>query len=153
MAYNRRRWGGDGWTHSLRRKGAAVGAPFANWKVWPNTLKAHRLMRLAGAERNDMMKAALFRACYEEGRNVSDTETLVELAVANGMDADTTRTYLCGDEGEAEVLQEIDEARRLGVSGVPFFVIDGDAVKRPFGFSGAVGSEELVALFEEVSGK
>ena len=30
LAYNRRRWGSDGWTHSLRAKGRRVGAPFAD---------------------------------------------------------------------------------------------------------------------------
>jgi hypothetical protein len=39
MAYNQRRWGGDGWTHSLRRSGKADGANFSDWKWWPNTLK------------------------------------------------------------------------------------------------------------------
>ena len=41
------------------------------------------------------------------------------------MDEGTTRAYLEGSEGEEEVLEEIDKARQLGVSGVPFFVIDG----------------------------
>ena len=69
-AYNRRRWGGDGWTQSLRRRGATVGTPFADWRVWPNTLRAHRLMRLAGPERNNAMKTALFEACYGESPDV-----------------------------------------------------------------------------------
>ena len=109
-------------------------------------------MKLAGADRNDAMKAALFQACYEQGRNVSDVECLVELAVSQGMDEDATRAHLSGDEGEDEVLEDIENARRLGVSGVPFFVIDGDAVKRPYGFSGAVGSKELLAMMNEVAG-
>ena len=41
--YCRRRWGGDGWTRSLRAKGKQVGANFANWKYWPNTNKAHQV--------------------------------------------------------------------------------------------------------------
>ena len=43
LAYNRRRWGGDGWTHDLRRSGAPDGAAFSNWQWWPNTLKASPL--------------------------------------------------------------------------------------------------------------
>lgn len=39
LAYNRRRWAGDGWTHDLRRSGAPDGAKFADWQWWPNTLK------------------------------------------------------------------------------------------------------------------
>lgn len=35
-------WGGDGWTHDLRRSGAPDGATFKDWQWWPNTLQAHR---------------------------------------------------------------------------------------------------------------
>lgn len=44
-AYCRRRWGGDGWTNSL--PGKREGSKFQNWKVWPNTLLAVRLLHLA----------------------------------------------------------------------------------------------------------
>ena len=43
-AYNIRRWGSSGWTHSLKRSGQKVGANFDNWVTWPNTLRAHQLV-------------------------------------------------------------------------------------------------------------
>ena len=63
--YNRRRWGSDGWTHSLRAAGAPDGALFAKWDWWPNTLHAHRLMALASRHgKGRHAKEALFRlAC------------------------------------------------------------------------------------------
>lgn len=39
MAYNRRRWGSDGWTQGLRASGRKSGAMFRDWRWWPNTLK------------------------------------------------------------------------------------------------------------------
>ena len=66
-AYCRRRWGGDGWTRSLRQKGERVGAPFANWKVWPNTLLAHALLAHVGEARESALKERLFEGVYERG--------------------------------------------------------------------------------------
>ena len=75
LAYNRRRWGSDGWTHSLRAKGRKVGAPLADWKIWPNTLRAHQLLRFAPRETRPQLKKAMFEAIYEktgsEGRAAS----------------------------------------------------------------------------------
>merc|ERR1719261_1396631 len=70
LAYNRRRWGSDGWTHSLRAKGRKVGAPFADWKIWPNTLRAHQLLRFAPREKEAQLKKACFEAIYENGEDV-----------------------------------------------------------------------------------
>lgn len=46
MAYNVRRWGGDGWTHSMRTSSKKDGCKFSDWKIWPNTLNAHKLILL-----------------------------------------------------------------------------------------------------------
>ena len=83
QAYNERRWGSDGWTSSLRRKGREVGARFDNWVTWPNTLQCHRLMRWAGPEKHGALKEILFRKCYEQGANVSDLECLEKVANPN----------------------------------------------------------------------
>ena len=63
LAYNRRRWGSDGWTHSLRAKGRKVGAPFANWKIWPNTLRAHQLLRFAPREKEKCAPSLVLAPC------------------------------------------------------------------------------------------
>ena len=157
VAYNARRWGGDGWTRSLRAKGRAVGAQFSSWRYWPNALRAHRLMRCAQRQEaeTETVKTALFKACYEEGKNISSTETLAQIGAACGLaegDEAAVSSYLASDDGEREVIEECRNASRSGVSGVPYFIIDGDAVDRPYGFSGAISANELLELFEEVSG-
>jgi predicted DsbA family dithiol-disulfide isomerase len=45
--YNRRRWGGDGWTRSMKQMGRKEGAPYNNWVTWPNTTHCSRLLLLA----------------------------------------------------------------------------------------------------------
>ncbi|CAN0472056.1 unnamed protein product, partial [Ectocarpus sp. 8 AP-2014] len=47
LAYNKRRWGGDGWTASLKRSSKKDGCDFAKWETWPNSLLAHRLQKFA----------------------------------------------------------------------------------------------------------
>lgn len=47
LAYNVRRWGGDGWCADLRRSGARDGAAFADWRWWPNSVGGHQLILYA----------------------------------------------------------------------------------------------------------
>jgi predicted DsbA family dithiol-disulfide isomerase len=93
-----------------------------------NTLNAHRLLRFAeqeyGAEIQRAVAAALFRAHFAEGRDVSDPSTLAEIGAASGMDRGRAVAYLQSNEGIAEVQAQIDEARQLGVSAVPTFVFN-----------------------------
>lgn len=93
-----------------------------------NTLAAHRLLRLAERERGAAVQRALaerlFRAHFAEGKDVGDAATLADLAAEEGMDRERVRAYLASSEGEREVRQEIDAARRLGITAVPTFVFD-----------------------------
>ena len=80
MAYNRRRWGGDGWTVQLRQSGKPDGALFRDWRTWPNTLQAHRLAWFAEqAGKGGLAQERLFEETYERGGNISDATTLAEV--------------------------------------------------------------------------
>lgn len=150
MAYNERRWGSDGWTRSLRAKGANCGAPFANWKTWPNTFKAHQLMQFAPHEKEGRLKHALFEAIYEKGQNVSDVETLCRIATDNGVDANGFRKVLDTTDSKAQVRKSCEMAKARGVTGVPFFVLHGAENKQPIGFSGAVDTQDFLKMFHEL---
>ena len=63
-AYNERRWGGDGWTRSMKASGRKEGAPYENWKWWPNTTHASRLLMFA--ERFGLGGAQHPRSCDNE---------------------------------------------------------------------------------------
>eukprot|EP00271_Cylindrocystis_brebissonii_P011203 TRINITY_DN280_c1_g1_i1.p1 TRINITY_DN280_c1_g1~~TRINITY_DN280_c1_g1_i1.p1 ORF type:complete len:207 (+),score=37.78 TRINITY_DN280_c1_g1_i1:122-742(+) len=132
MAYNVRRWGSDGWTQSLRRAGAKNGLKFADWRWWPNTFHAHRLVHLASqAGRGSEAKQLLLEKTYEDGANVSDLAVLCDVGEALGLEG--IREALESDAGKAEVIEEDRRAKsELNVRGVPYFLVD----NRVF-FSGA----------------
>ncbi|MEV0947449.1 DsbA family oxidoreductase [Rhodococcus sp. NPDC049939] len=86
-----------------------------------NTFDAHRLIHLAGESRDALMDA-LFRAHFSDGVAIDDRAELVKIASRVGLDADTVREWLESDAGADAVRADLNAARQLGVSGVPFFV-------------------------------
>jgi predicted DsbA family dithiol-disulfide isomerase len=106
-----------------------------------NTFDAHRLVHLARERgRQDAVVEGLFRAYFTEQRSLFDHASLETLANDVGLDPDDARHVLEGKKYSDAVAADIDEARALGVSGVPFFVFDGR-----FGVSGA----QQVEVFAE----
>jgi predicted DsbA family dithiol-disulfide isomerase len=107
-----------------------------------SSFDGHRLIHLAARHGlQNEMEERLFRARFTDGKLISDHDTLVELAVELGLDADEVRTMLAGDEFADEVRQDEATAHRFGISGVPMFVVD-----RAFGASGAQPPEQLLVL-------
>ena len=162
-AYCKRRWGNSDWTDRLRATGTPEGATFGNWQWWPNTLKGHQWI-LYGKEKHNAdtskANALLFKALYEDGENLSETNTLVKLAAEEFPDwnSDDLREFLDDNKGVMEVQQEIRSGReRFGIKGVPFFIVGKDndesssSNKKPYAFSGAQQSETFVKLFRELS--
>jgi predicted DsbA family dithiol-disulfide isomerase len=109
----------------------------------PNTVAAHRVIRMAEAAGvQDAVVDALFRAYFQQGRDIGDAATLAEIAAEAGMDGAAVAAMLAGDEGREEVIARDMAARQAGVSGVPSFVMD-----RHLLFSGAVPPERMVEAF------
>jgi predicted DsbA family dithiol-disulfide isomerase len=91
-----------------------------------NTFDAHRVLHLAG-ERGvqDAVKERFLLGYMTEGAPIGDPETLVRLAAQAGLDAGEVHEALTSGAYVAEVRADEDEAHRLGIHGVPFFVIGG----------------------------
>lgn len=106
-----------------------------------NTFHAHQLVyaakstgdtpAAAAAAGADMFEA-LFRAHFTAGRNIADTDTLVEIAEEFGLDGDIVADVLESGEYADEVRGDIRDAAILEITSVPFFVVGGK-----FGLSGA----------------
>jgi len=130
----------------LLAAGRAEGIEFAFSRIrrTPNTLRAHRLVRRAGAAGiAEPVVEALFRGYFLAGADLGDIATLAALAAPAGLDEADTRAWLEGDEGTAEVVAEDRRARRLGIHAVPCFVLeDGYAI------SGAQEPEMFLPLFD-----
>jgi predicted DsbA family dithiol-disulfide isomerase len=110
-----------------REAGAAVGLTFNFEAITraPNTMLSHRLLALTTETERAAMVRALYDAYFEHGQDVGDLDTLVGVAAAQGLNPDSARTRLLSDAGSAEVLADVAWAKRLGISGVPFFLLDG----------------------------
>ncbi|MGH9283742.1 MAG: DsbA family oxidoreductase, partial [Acidimicrobiales bacterium] len=108
-----------------------------------NTFDAHRLLHLAGERgRRAELEEQLMAACLTRGESVGDPELLVRGAVGAGLDGDDARAVLAGDAYAGAVRADEEEARRLGIHAVPFFVIDGQ------GLAGAQPADTLLAALE-----
>ena len=111
----------------IRARGEELGFSFdfnARSRTW-NTLAAHRLLHWAEGEgRQPALKRALLVANFSEGRNVSDRDTLVEIATGVGLDADRARAILDSDEFAEEVRSAEQFFQRGGISGVPATIIE-----------------------------
>jgi predicted DsbA family dithiol-disulfide isomerase len=115
-----------------------------------NTFNAHRLSWFAAKEGGPALKMrlveALFKAQFTDGHNVADPETLVSLATGVGLDAERVRAFLASSAGAAEIEDELEAGRALGITGVPTFVFEGK-----WGVSGAQEPETLRQVLEQVS--
>jgi predicted DsbA family dithiol-disulfide isomerase len=87
------------------------------------------------------MKERLMRAYLTEGELMSDHATLERLAVEAGLPADEVRDMLASDRFAAAVREDERTAGSLGISAVPFFVVD-----RALGASGAQPPEAMGEL-------
>jgi predicted DsbA family dithiol-disulfide isomerase len=90
----------------------------------PNTLDAHRLIHWAGIEgRQTPVAMALFRAYFEEARDIGDLDVLADIADGVGLDAAMMRKLLQGDADKDDIRARDAWARERGVTGVPTFVV------------------------------
>jgi predicted DsbA family dithiol-disulfide isomerase len=110
--------------------GEAEGINFAfdAIKVAPNTLDAHRLIRWAGAmseEVQNRLVRRLFQINFEEGGNLGDHAVLIEAAREAGMDVSVAEALLPTDADAEAVQNEITTASRMGITGVPCFLLEG----------------------------
>jgi predicted DsbA family dithiol-disulfide isomerase len=92
------------------------------------------------------MLDAIYAAYFEHGRDIGDVEVLVALAEACGQDGAATRAALEGNGGMTEVLADVAFARQVGISGVPFFILDDR-----YAFSGAQPVAVMRRVLEQVT--
>ena len=132
QAYLEAKFGGPegaerGYAH-VRRTAAETGLDikFDAIRRTPNTFDAHRLIRWAGnTGHQPAVVQHLFHRYFEQGEDISDHAILLDVAEAAGMERAVVAELLAGDADRETLSAEEQAARRMGVSGVPCFVIDG----------------------------
>jgi predicted DsbA family dithiol-disulfide isomerase len=124
-------------------RGEGIAFAFERIARTPNTVAAHQLIELAQREgRGDAVVDALFRAYFEEAKDIGEPALLAEIAATHGVS---------GWPGQAhadEVSRLEENVRGLGVSAVPTFIFD-----RKFGISGAHPPDALAQAMREALSK
>lgn len=108
-------------------KDEGIDFAFDRIKIAPNTLDAHRVIRWAGAAGNGIQNELvrrLFSLNFEQGRNIGDPAVLIGAARDSGMDEAVVMTLLPTEADRSEVQNEIATASRMGITGVPCFLLE-----------------------------
>ena len=114
-------------SQGIAARAAEVGLTFNYRNAVPtNTYNAHRMLHLAAVHGiQDKAKERLLLAYFTEGQHIGRLDTLLQLGKEIGLPEPELETLLEGDDFKDAVKSDMAEARRMGVSGVPFFLIDG----------------------------
>lgn len=130
-------------------KEVGIDFDFAAIKIGPNTMDAHRLLLWAhteGREIQDKVVTALFKANFEEGKNVGDHAVLLDIAEKAGLDKEMIARLLASDADREMIVTEIDSAKQMGVNGVPFFIFE-----HQYAVSGAQTPDVLAGALREIA--
>ncbi len=92
----------------------------------PNTIAAHQLMQLAGTEGGDQSRLAeaLMQAYFEFGKDIGDWDVLTEIALGQGMQADTVRNTFTDDRSRNAVRTREAQVKASGMNGVPGYLLN-----------------------------
>ncbi|KAH8110888.1 thioredoxin-like protein [Phellopilus nigrolimitatus] len=118
------------------------------------TTESHRLIALAyekgGMKMQSELIEKLFNGYFEREQDIGDINFLAKEAVEVGLFPGTieAEAWIVSDEKKTEVQRGIREAQMMGISGVPFFVLN-----NKYAISGAEDSELFVEVFERFCGQ
>ena len=132
---------------AIKAAGESVHIAFAFDRIEkrPDTIDSHRLIRWAATsgKQNDVVER-LFKAYFEEGRDIGDPAVLIDVAGETGMDADLVKDLLAKDADRELIEQEDALAHRMGISGVPTFIF-----ANKYLISGAHDADKLVKVIDK----
>jgi predicted DsbA family dithiol-disulfide isomerase len=132
----------DGQVAALAR---AEGLGFETERPIGNTFDLHRVIHLGlakGVQRE--LLTAVNEAYFAQARQVFDHDVIVDVAAGAGLDPAAVREVLDGDAWADEARQDEAQAQQIGISGVPFFVLD-----MRLGVSGAQPTELFTRALDQ----
>lgn len=122
---------------------------FQKQAVSPNTRNAHRIIQWAKAFNKQLeVKEAMMKAYFTDGVDLSKPENLASIAQTVGLNKSEVEAILQSSTGFAEVEQAEKEMQKLGITGVPFYII-----QNKYGLSGAQPSATFIEAIEEAAVK
>jgi predicted DsbA family dithiol-disulfide isomerase len=120
---------------------------FHKQAVSPNTRSAHRIIQLAKhVNLQTEVKEAFMKAYFTDGVDLSKNENLITCATQAGMESNIVEQLLASDMGVAEVIQAEKEIQQLGITGVPFYIIN-----NKYGLSGAQPPDAFIEVIQKAA--
>ena len=130
---------------AARAAGVALNLPIIT--RMPNTLNAHRLLHWAGIEgAQTPVMSALLRAYWRDGRDIGQTEVLVQIAADAGLDAAMIRRLLATEADTDTIRLRETHARERGIVSVPTFILDNTHV-----ITGAQPARLWMQIIDEIA--
>jgi len=133
----------------MKAAGEAVGITFTGkCDRYPNSLAAHALLKYAAKvspSKQSELQEVVFRQYFTDGLYPS-VDNLAAAALEVGLDSEAAREFAESEENQSAVEAEAREISRAGVTGVPFFFVNGEPA-----FSGAQPPATFVRLLDEAA--
>ena len=136
----------EGMLSNLTKNAKSAGLDYDFDKaVMVNSFKSHRVTQFAKTRGlGDEAEERFFKAFFTEGENIADDATLIKIGKEIGLTEENVKTALSDDKYLEMVQQDIQEARTVGVQGVPFFAFD-----RKYAVSGAQPPQAFLQTLEK----
>lgn len=132
----------------LARLGSQVGINFAFGGKTGNTRDSHRLIQLGKTKGEDVQTKvveSLFNSYFEENEDITSRDVLIARGVKAGLDEKETRDWIESDKGGEQVDNEVENAKKQFISGVPNFTINGQ-----YEIQGAEEPTAFLQVFEGI---
>ncbi|MDA0369289.1 MAG: DsbA family oxidoreductase [Proteobacteria bacterium] len=139
----------DGMLGALGEAGhsTGIGFKFNEMNRVPNTINSHRVLhwaRESGCQ--DALAEILFRRYFIDNEDIGDPDTLVAAAEEAGLDPTVIRERLADDTDDELVRAEAQHASKMGITGVPTFIVDGR-----YAVQGAQTSDVFLQVFDKIA--
>jgi predicted DsbA family dithiol-disulfide isomerase len=128
--------------------GAAVGVTFRfdQMERMPNTVLAHRITALLPEGHQEHWVDSVMKAHFEDGKDIAKLDVLLDIGRDLELDPAEITTLLDEGYGLEAVNKDMEVAKNMGISGVPFFIINGKYV-----LSGAHPSSQFLEAFRKIA--
>lgn len=105
-------------------EGCGLDFHFDRIEKMPNTMLSHRLIKLAPEERKPAVIELISKAYFEDGLDIGQMDTLLEIAGHAGLNQAEMKKRLLSQEGVAEIHEDVILAQKVGIRSIPYFIIN-----------------------------
>ena len=133
-----------------RRMGEATGVnlDFEKVRLAVNTTVSHRLIELAPSNLKSEVVEAIYKAYFEDGLNLGNIDVMVAIAKSCGMNSAELPQQLSDRNALDAIVTRSENARRLGINSVPFFIINNEVR-----VNGSQSKEAFIQAFDRLGVK